>query len=73
MPLYVYRCIGPDHHVKEHLVKISGGDAPKVCAAPVVIEPHGDGGAVHVACGALLERLLSAPASIFPGASSWQK
>lgn len=67
MPIYAFRC--PEGHTtKELLCKSDLSDAPRTCQVLV-------GGADHFGqriCGKPLERVLAAPASVFPGADRWR-
>jgi predicted nucleic acid-binding Zn ribbon protein len=67
MPLYAYRCTGPEHHEFEKHVKLDGSDAPTRCTLP--IDPE----SVNCRCDAAVERIITAPARSFPGADSWRR
>lgn len=71
MPLYAFRCA--DGHEVEQLCKLDLSDAPKRCM--LVVDGSDEGGAFYdtVHCGKSLERVMTAPASIFPKADSWRK
>lgn len=70
MPLYVYRCA--NGHKVEQLCKLDLSDAPKKCMH-VINSSDDDGVYDTVHCGKSLERAMTAPASVFPGADSWRK
>jgi putative FmdB family regulatory protein len=61
MPLYQYTC--KSGHTFEALVKMNLSDEPSRCQVPEGTHP----------CNAPVERLVSAPAKLFPGADSWRK
>lgn len=65
MPLYAYKCASG--HVFESLVKMNLSDEPTRC---VVLEDPRES---KTACSAPVERQLSSPAKLFPGADSWRK
>lgn len=63
MPLYNYIC--KSGHQFEALVKLNREDEPVRC-------PVHDGEPTQL-CNAGVERQVSAPAKLFPGADSWRK
>lgn len=63
MPLYNYICKAG--HQFEALVKMNLSDEPSRC-------PVRDGEPAQP-CNASVDRLISSPAKLFPGADSWRK
>lgn len=69
MPMYVYRCEAG--HTFEQQGKMDGSDAPAACI-------HGSYGGVatteaRVICALPVQKVLAAPARVFPGADSWRR
>lgn len=65
MPLYQYEC--KSGHRFEALVKMDLSDEPARCQ--VMTDPAEP----KSLCGSSVERQLTAPAKLFPGADSWRK
>jgi hypothetical protein len=63
MPLYTYVC--KSGHRFEALVKMNLSDEPSRCP----VRDHDPA----LPCNASVERIISAPAKLFPGADSWRK
>jgi predicted nucleic acid-binding Zn ribbon protein len=64
MPLYAYRCA--DGHYFERHGKIDGSDFPSRC--PECVDPE----SINCRCEARVEKVITAPASVFPGADGWR-
>ncbi len=64
MPLYAFRCA--DGHEFERHCKIDGSDSPTRC--PVCVDPE----SMNCRCEARVEKIIAAPARVFPGADSWR-
>lgn len=64
MPLYAYRCA--DGHTFEVSHRMDGFDAPSRC--PVCVDPEH----FNCRCEATVEKIITAPARVFPGADSWR-
>lgn len=64
MPLYTYRCA--DGHVFDQQTRLDMSDAPTRCR--VCVDPE----AINCRCEATVEKIIAAPASVFPGADSWR-
>jgi hypothetical protein len=64
MALYQFRC-EKGHEFERHC-KIDGSDTPTRC--PVCV----DHDAMNCRCEARVEKLIAAPARVFPGADSWR-
>jgi hypothetical protein len=67
MPLYTYRCARG--HVAEHFHGVNA-ERPSHCNHPL---PDTIDGLAQLVCGKPLERIISAPASVFPGADKWRR
>ena len=70
MPIYEYRCENGHKTTVRH--RMDGADAPRLCQVPELdVDPAGEERPAAVPCNARLEKLISAPASSFPGAGRW--
>lgn len=73
MPLYDYIC-AVGHRLCDVRAKADGSDAPNACPSVLAEDSTPDDRAGETTiCARPLRRLLSAPASVFPGAASWRK
>lgn len=76
MPMYTYRCDAG--HTFEQRGKMDGSDAPKACthaswARHEPMEGTVNGVTFKEVCIAPVQKVLSAPARVFPGADSWRR
>lgn len=65
MPLYSYKC--KDGHTFDLPGRMDGSDAPSRC---IVFVDRDD---PSRRCDAAVERVIAAPARVFPGADSWRR
>jgi len=78
MPMYTYRCEAG--HTFEQRGKMDGSDAPTTCPLTTFRKTRVtgvDGSVEHfdaeeVICACPVQKVLSAPARVFPGADSWR-
>lgn len=71
MPLYEYECT--KGHRCEIMVRLNETGPIARCPRLLHEGPDPRTAADDVRCGAQLHRILSAPASVFPGADRWRK
>lgn len=71
MPLYEFMC-PQGHKIEVYCTSTTASDAPTSCPVQTIVVQNDD--SLLVPCGEPLARVeVSAPASVFPGADSWQK
>jgi len=64
MPLYTYRC--EEGHTFDQQTRLDGSDAPTACRE--CVDPE----SINCRCGKPVQKVISAPARVFPGADSWR-